>query len=80
MADGGPISGPISWEAFGEAAARLGISAPEEHMDELFRQVRGALQGAASLRDINVSQAEPDMAFMPTGRPAGGPTGGTERS
>ena len=67
-------SGAISREAFDEAAARLGISAPEEHMDELFRQVRGAQQGAATLSKLSggstdVSQAEPDMAFLPSGRP-----------
>ena len=69
MVDGGPISR----EAFDEAATRLGISAPEEHMEELFQQVRGALQGTAALRNIDVSQAEPDMAFVPPGEPPGGP-------
>ncbi len=68
MEDGGPISR----EAFDEAASRLGISASEEHMEELFRQVRGALQGAASLREIDVSQDEPDMAFKPAGTPRRG--------
>ena len=72
MVDGGPISR----EAFDEAAARLGISAPKEHMEELFRQVRGALQGTASLRNIDVSQAEPDMAFVP---PGAGSSGSAQR-
>ena len=58
---------PISRLAFDETAARLGISGAQSHMDELFRQVQGVLNGTSLLRDIDVSGTEPDMAFRPSG-------------
>ena len=62
---------PMSREAFEEAAARLGITGTDSHMEELFRQVQGVLVGTASLRAIEVAGTEPDMAFTSFGsRPA----------
>ena len=58
---------PISRDSFDEAAARLGISGSEAHMDELFRQVQGVLAGTRALLSIDVSDVEPDMAFDPAG-------------
>ena len=57
----------MSRESFDEAAARLGISGSEAHMDELFRQVQGVLAGTRSLQTIDVAKVEPDMAFDPSG-------------
>ena len=62
-----PEDVPVSRQAFDELAARLGISGSSSHMDELFQQVQGVLEGTASLRDIDVTGAEPDMAFRPSG-------------
>ena len=57
----------ISRQAFDEAAARLGISGTDAHMDELYSQLQGVLAGTASLRNIDVTDTEPDMAFIPHG-------------
>ena len=57
----------ISRQAFDEAAARLGISGTDAHMDELYGQLQGVLAGAASLRNIDVADTEPDMAFISVG-------------
>jgi Asp-tRNA(Asn)/Glu-tRNA(Gln) amidotransferase C subunit len=57
----------ISRQSFEEAAARLGIDGSEGHMEELFRQVQGVLTGTESLRAVDVSGVEPDMAFNPSG-------------
>ena len=62
-----PDDSPISRQAFEEAAARLGIAGADAHMDELYNQLRGVLTGTASLRNLEVSGTEPDMAFIPQG-------------
>ena len=61
-----PDDSHISRQAFDEAAARLGITGTDDHMDELYSQLRGVLAGTASLRSLDVSGAEPDMAFIPS--------------
>ena len=62
-----PDDAPMSRQAFDEAAARLGITGSDDHMDELYRQVQGVLAGTASLRKNDVSGAEPDLAFIAGG-------------
>ena len=62
-----PDNAPISRQAFDESAARLGITGSEAHMDELYSQLRGVLVGTASLRSIDVTDTEPDMAFIAAG-------------
>ena len=66
-----PDDAPISRQAFDEAAARLGITGTGAHMDELYSPLRGALAGTASLRNIDVSDTEPDIAFIPRGPGSG---------
>ena len=66
-----PEDPPISRQAFDEAAARLGITGADAHMDELYSQLRGVLAGTESLRNIDVSGTEPDMAFVPRGPRSG---------
>ena len=61
-----PDDAPISRQAFDEATARLGITGTDAHMDELYNQLRGVLAGTASLRNLDVTGAEPDMAFIPS--------------
>ena len=58
---------PLSRQSFEETAARLGISGSADHMDELYAQLRGVLAGTESLLKLDVSGAEPDMAFTPDG-------------
>lgn len=62
-----PDDATISRETFDEAAERMGITGSEAHMDDLFRQVQGVLDGARALQSIDVSGVEPDMAFNPNG-------------
>ena len=45
------------------AAAGLDVSSP--HIEELFPTVRSLLASLESLRQMDVSGAEPDMAFIP---------------
>ncbi len=62
-----PDDAPISRQAFDEAAARLGVTGTDAHMDELYSQLRGVLAGTASLSNLDVTGTEPDMAFVPQG-------------
>ena len=56
--------------AFDQAAAAMGISGPDDHLDELYNQLQTVLSAAASLKNIDVTGAEPDLAFIPL--PGGG--------
>ena len=60
-----PEKEPLSREAFQGLAKELGITADDAHMDELHGYVQAVLSGLESLQNIDVSQAEPDMAFIP---------------
>lgn len=55
----------LSREAFLHLAAEAGLDADSSHMDDLYPYVEAQLAGLRSLRDIDVSGAEPDMAFQP---------------
>ncbi len=55
----------LSREEFDRLAEQLGISGDPAYIDELYSQVRGVFIGAKTVRDIDVSGVEPDMAFMP---------------
>ena len=52
-------------QAFDQAAAAMGISGSDDHLDELYNQLQTVLSTTASLRNIDVTGAEPDMAFIP---------------
>lgn len=58
---------PLSREAFLSMAAAAGIDVDGPHGEELFAFVQNTLASLASLKDIDVSSVEPDMAFMPLG-------------
>jgi hypothetical protein len=58
---------PLSREAFTTLAAASGIDVSGDHGDELFDFVLATLAGLGSLKNIDVSGAEPDMAFKPAG-------------
>ena len=66
-----PDDAAISKQAFDETAARLGITGSEAHMNELYSQLQGVLAGTASLRNIDVTDTEPDMAFIASGPRSG---------
>lgn len=55
----------LSREEFDCLAEQLGISGDAAYIDELYSQVRGVFIGAKTIRDIDVSGVEPDMAFRP---------------
>lgn len=55
----------LSREEFDRLAEQLGIRGDPTYIDELYSQVRGVFIGAKTVRDIDVSGIEPDMAFMP---------------
>ena len=57
----------LSRQSFDEAAAALGIAGPADHLDELYNQLQNVLATTASLRNLNVTNAEPDLAFLPAG-------------
>ena len=55
----------LSREAFLHLAAEAGLDVSSPHMDEHFPYVEAQLAGLRSLHDIDVTGAEPDMAFQP---------------
>ena len=62
-----PEEARLSKEAFLYMAASAGIDVTGEHGEELFSIVQATLAGLDSLKDIDVTDAEPDMAFAPDG-------------
>ena len=57
----------LSKEAFLYMAASAGIDVSGEHGEELFSIVQATLAGLESLKDIDVTDTEPDMSFEPGG-------------
>ena len=55
----------LTREEFDRLADQLGITGDPAYIDELYSQVRGVFIGAQIVREIDVSGAEPDMAFIP---------------
>ena len=62
-----PQEAKLSKEAFLDMAASAGIDVSGEHGEELFSIVQATLAGLESLKDIDVTDTEPDMAFLPGG-------------
>ena len=62
-----PQEAKLSKEAFLYMAASAGIDVSGEHGEELFSIVQATLAGLESLKDIDVTDTEPDMAFSPDG-------------
>ena len=57
--------GHLTREEFDRQAEQLGVGGDPAYLDELYIQVRGVFIGAMTVREIDVSGAEPDMAFIP---------------
>ncbi len=55
----------LTREEFDRQAEQLGVGGDPDYLDELYSQVRGVFIGAKTIREIDVSGAEPDMAFVP---------------
>ena len=55
----------LSREDFDRLAGLLGVDGEPVYLDELFSQVRGVFVMSANIKDIDVTGAEPDMAFIP---------------
>ncbi|MDA1128875.1 MAG: hypothetical protein O2913_09275 [Chloroflexi bacterium] len=55
----------LTREEFDVLAEKFGISGDPAYIDELFSQVRGVFIGAQAIREIDVTNVETDMAFMP---------------
>ena len=55
----------LTHEAFLYLAKEAGLDASSPHMDELYSYVQGVLASIESIKSIDVSGAEPDMAFVP---------------
>lgn len=62
-----PEESRLSKEAFLFMASSAGIDVSGEHGEELFSIVQATLAGLDSLKDIDVTDAEPDMTFAPDG-------------
>ena len=60
-----PESNGLTRETFDYLARAAGLDLKDPHMEELFPYVQNALAGMEHLADIDVSGAEPDMAFGP---------------
>ncbi|MEC8856946.1 MAG: hypothetical protein VX664_06100 [Chloroflexota bacterium] len=56
---------PLSRETFDRLAKMLGVDGDPAYLDELYSQTRGVFNGAKNIRNIDVTGAEPDMAFIP---------------
>ena len=67
MPEDAALSPQLSKEAFLYMAASAGIDVTGEHGEELFSVVQATLAGLSSLKDIDVTNTEPDMSFAPDG-------------
>ena len=57
---------PFSHQLFLRMAAEAGLDVQSPHMDDLYAYMSGVLDGLRALQNLNVSGAEPDMAFIPS--------------
>lgn len=55
----------LSRDAFLYLAGEAGLDVNNAHMDELYPYVQVLLSSLRSLQELDVTDAEPDMAFIP---------------
>ena len=60
-----PEVNSLSQEAFQYLARQAGLPEGDSHTQELLSYVQSALAALQSVRDIDVTGAEPDMAVIP---------------
>ena len=46
-------------------AAAVGLDVTSPHMEELYSNVRNTMASLEAIRNMDVTGAEPDMAFIP---------------
>ena len=60
---------PMTYDAFLSLAQEAGLDTKSDaataHMEELYSYVNAVLASLRSLNAMDLSQAEPDMAFLP---------------
>ena len=59
------IGDEITREQFLAMAKASGLDTESPHMEELFPIVRATLRGLGSINQLDLSTAEPEMAYMP---------------
>jgi Asp-tRNA(Asn)/Glu-tRNA(Gln) amidotransferase C subunit len=57
--------GLLTREVFLYLAKEAGLDANSPHMEELYPYVQSVLASIESIKSLDVSGAEPDMAFIP---------------
>ena len=62
------IGEEITKEQFQEMAKAAGLDLSSPHMEELFPIVRATLRGLGSINQLDLSQVEPEMVYMPDGQ------------
>ena len=62
------IGEEITKEQFQEMAKAAGLDLNSPHMEELFPIVRATLRGLGSINQLDLSQVEPEMVYMPDGQ------------
>ena len=62
------IGEEITKEQFQEMAKAAGLDLNSPHMGELFPIVRATLRGLGSINQLDLSQVEPEMVYMPDGQ------------
>jgi Asp-tRNA(Asn)/Glu-tRNA(Gln) amidotransferase C subunit len=60
-----PGKKPLTREAFLYLAQEAGLDTASPHMEELYPYVQNVLASIQSLNELDVAEAEPDMAFIP---------------
>lgn len=60
-----PASNAMSRDTFLYLAVKAGLDTSSPHMDELYQYVQNVLSSLQGLNEIDISGAEPEMAFIP---------------
>ncbi len=62
------IGEEMTKEQFQEMAKAAGLDLNSPHMEQLFPIVRATLRGLGSINQLDLSQVEPEMVYMPDGQ------------
>jgi len=60
-----PEESPLTRETFLHLAREAGLDVDSPHMEELYPYVREVLAGFEVLKGLDVTDAEPPLAFIP---------------
>ena len=56
----------LSKETFLQMAEAMGLDSKAPHMDDLYAHLQNILKGLAPLDELDLTDVEPDMIFIPT--------------